>query len=67
MLSGYDYNAIFPRLAPEVVVMSRSILLALCSLLLVAACGQKGPLFHPEPAPAAQQAPTAEEEENADE
>ncbi len=47
--------------------MSRSILLALCSLLLVAACGQKGPLFHPEPAPAAQQAPAGEEEESADE
>ncbi len=47
--------------------MSRSILLTLCSLLLVAACGQKGPLFHPEPAPAAQQAPAGEDEESADE
>lgn len=48
--------------------MSRSILLALCSLLLVAACGQKGPLFHPEPQPAPQQsAPAAEATEDEDE
>ena len=37
-------------------------ILAIASLILLSACGQKGPLYHPEPEPATENAQPEEEE-----
>lgn len=62
LFMAYSVSALTP---PNLPMKKTRITLLICAFaLLVAACGQRGPLYLPEPT---QQAPAAEEKEEKDE